>query len=115
MEAKKQHTSELMKLLDEMKDSKIADDEHEMHTCNLCETIETITSEIYSKMEDAENDMKKQGKLDVASHNRTYDDIRKLVFKIDTLAIIIKERITEYHNVSDIFYFYKKEYGNTNE
>ena len=103
-------TSELFKLLDEMKNGKIADDDYEMHTRNLCDTLKTVSSKILEEIGDAEEHLAKSKTSETDYHARRYEAIQYLTYQIETLALIIDERISEYQRVPDIFFLYKDEY-----
>ena len=103
-------TSELLELLDELKGSKISDEEHEINTRTLCDTIKTVTSKICEEISYAEENLKESKHLNIDYNAIRYDAIRELAFQIDALTLIIDERIREYQRVPDIFYLYKEEY-----
>ena len=109
--AHEQCTSKLMRILDRLKDSKIADEEHEMRILNLCGAIKTINSCIIEWVEFEEKELNRTKERGIEYNGVGLDRIRNLSFQSTELVKIIDEMAGAYWDVSEIFYHYKEECG----
>jgi len=112
--AQNTQTSELLKLLDKLKDSKIANELHEDRITKLCGAIKTINTYLEEYVEFEKKQLERAKEIGIEYSGNGFDEIRDMAHQVYELAGIIEDMAGEYCWVPEIFYHYKEEYAKGN-
>ncbi len=91
--------------LEKLKDSQIVKEDYQMHMGNLCDAIQTITSQIRRNVDYIAGDIKR-GDYNIEN---MLNAIKEVSFQIDTVSTIIQEKISynDFVELADLIHEYK--------